>query len=76
MTKHLHVVKNHRTDEWQLKQDGAQRSSGNFRTQNEAIARGREIAQNRQEELSIHRGDNNRIREAWSYGNDPRNIPG
>ena len=76
MTKHLHVVKNHQTDEWQLKQDGAQRSSGNFRTQNEGIARGREIAQNQQEELSIHRGDNNRIREAWSYGNDPRNIPG
>ena len=76
MTKHLHVVKNHQTDEWQLKQDGAQRSSGNFRTQNEAIAPGREIAQNQQEELSIHRGDNNRIREAWSYGNDPRNIPG
>lgn len=76
MTKHIHVVKNHQTDEWQLKQDGALRSSGNFQTQKEAIDRARQIAQNQQEELSIHRGDNNRIREAWSYGNDPRNIPG
>lgn len=76
MAKHIHVVKNHQTDEWQLKQDGALRSSGNFQTQKEAIDRARQIAQNQQEELSIHRGDNNRIREAWSYGNDPRNIPG
>lgn len=75
MKKHLHVVKNCQTNEWQLKQDGAQRSSGNFATQREAIQRGRQIAQNQQEELSIH-GEDGKIREAWSYGNDPRNIPG
>ena len=75
MTKHLHVVKNRQTNEWQLMQDGAQRSSGNFPTQREAIQRGRQIAQNQQEELSIH-GEDGKIREAWSYGNDPRNIPG
>ena len=75
MVKHLHVVKNRQTNEWQLKQDGAQRSSGNFATQREAIQRGRQIAQNQQEELSIH-GEDGKIREAWSYGNDPRNIPG
>lgn len=75
MTKHLHVVKNRQTNEWQLKQDGALRSSGNFSTQREAIQRGRQIAQNQQEELSIH-GEDGKIREAWSYGNDPSNIPG
>ena len=75
MVKHLHVVKNRQTNEWQLKQDGAQRSSGNFTTQREAIQRGHQIAQNQQEELSIH-GEDGKIREAWSYGNDPRNIPG
>jgi hypothetical protein len=75
MVKHLHVVKNHQTNEWQLKQDGGQRSSGNFLTQKKAIQRGRQIAQNQQEELSIH-GVDGKIREAWSYGNDPRNIPG
>lgn len=76
MVKHIHVVKNHQTNEWQLKQDGAQRSSGNFTTQKAAIQRARQIAQNQHEELSIHRGDDNKICEAWSYGNDPRNIPG
>lgn len=76
MVKHLHVVKNPKTNEWQLKQDGALRSSGNFDNQKAAIQRGRQIAQNQHEELSIHRGDDNKIREAWSYGNDPRNIPG
>ena len=75
MVKHLHVVKNHRTNEWQLKQDGAQRSSGNFITQKAAIERGRQIAKNQHEELSIH-SEKDQIREAWSYGNDPRNIPG
>lgn len=75
MVKHLHVVKNHQTNEWQLKQDGAQRSSGTFPTQKEAIERGRLIAQKQKEELSIH-GVDGKIREAWSYGNDPRNIPG
>lgn len=75
MVKHLHVVKNHQTNEWQLKQDGAQRSSGNFANQREAIQRGRQIAQNQKEELSIH-GKDNKIREAWSYGNDPHSIPG
>lgn len=75
MAKHLHVVKDPQTNEWKLMQDGAQRSSGNFTTQREAIQRGRQIAQNQQEELSIH-GEDGKIREAWSYGNDPRNIPG
>ena len=75
MVKHLHVVKNHQTNEWQLKQDGAQRSSGNFSTQREAIQCGRQIAKNQHEELSIH-GEDNVIREAWSYGNDPHKIPG
>ena len=75
MVKHLHVVKNHQTNEWQLKQDDALRSSGNFTTQKAAINRGRQIAQNQHEELSIH-GEDNKIREAWSYGNDPHNIHG
>ena len=74
MVRHIHVVKNHQTKEWQLKQDGAQRSSGNFSTQREAIQRGREIAKKQKEELSIH-GEDGKIREAWSYGNDPSNIP-
>ena len=33
------------------------------------------VVDSEHEELSIH-GEDNKIREAWSYGNDPRNIPG
>ena len=39
-------------------------------TQKEAIAKAREIAINQKSELFIH-GENGRIRERNSYGNDP-----
>ena len=41
-----------------------------FDTQKEAIAKAREIAINQKSELFIH-GENGRIRERNSYGNDP-----
>lgn len=68
MAKQLHVV---RCDEdWKLKQDNALRSSGVFGTQREAIDRGRQIARNQHEELTVHATDG-KIRAKWSYGNDP-----
>ena len=60
---------------WKVKQEGAQRSSGNFDTQGEAIARARELAINQHKELLIH-GRNGQIRQKDSHGNDPRNIKG
>lgn len=68
MGKNIHVV--HNGQEWQVKQDDAQRSSGNFETQKEAIERAREIATNNGQEVVIH-GLDGRIREKHSYGNDP-----
>lgn len=68
MGKNIHVV--HNGDQWQVKQDDAQRSSGNFETQKEAIERAREIAINNGQEVAIH-GLDGRIREKHSYGNDP-----
>ncbi|MFC2309105.1 MAG: DUF2188 domain-containing protein [Bacteroidota bacterium] len=65
--KNIHVV--HNGDQWQVKQENAQRSSGNFNTQKEAIERAREIAINNGQEVIIH-GLNGRIREKNSYGND------
>lgn len=59
-----------RGDVWALQRDGAQRATGLFPTQADAIERGREVAMNQQTELVIHR-PNGQIREAWSYGNDP-----
>ncbi len=68
MGKNIHVV--HNGEQWQVKQENAQRSSGNFRTQQEAFERAREIATNNGQEVAIH-GLDGRIREKHSYGNDP-----
>ena len=65
--KNIHVVRD--GDQWKVKQENAQRSSGNFNTQKEAIERAREIAINSGQEVIIH-GLNGRIREKNSYGND------
>lgn len=66
--KNIHVVRN--GDQWKVKQENAQRSSGNFRTQQEAFERAREIAIKNGQEVAIH-GLDGRIREKHSYGNDP-----
>lgn len=68
MSRQIHVVKG--DNAWKVKQDNAQRSSGNFVTQAEAIARAKEIAKNQGEGLSIH-GVDGKIRQKNSYSNDP-----
>ena len=68
MAKQLHVVRC--GEDWKLKQDNALRSSGVFGTQREAIDRGRQIARNQHEELTVHATDG-KIRAKWSYDNDP-----
>ena len=60
MTKqNVFVAKN--DDGWYTKSEGASRAAGQFKTQTEAIARGKEIASKRGSE----------IRDKRSYGNDP-----
>ena len=66
--KNIHVVNNGGT--WKVKQDNAQRSSGNFSTQQAAFERAREIARRNGQEVVIH-GEDGKIREKHSYGNDP-----
>ena len=66
--KNIHVVYN--GDEWQVKQDDAQRSSGNFDTQQQAFERARELAIKGNQEVAIH-GMDGRIRRKHSYGDDP-----
>jgi hypothetical protein len=63
-----HVVPN--GGKWSVRRAGASRASGTFGTQQEAIARGREVARNQGTELFIH-GRDGRIRERDSYGHDP-----
>jgi hypothetical protein len=67
----VHVVAS--GDAWTLQIDGEKRDS--FSTQNEAITRGRQLADEEQGELVVH-GEGGEIREKDSHGNDPRDIPG
>lgn len=68
MGKNIHVVKNP-SGGWSTKQENAQRSSGNFDTQKEAIQKAIQIARNKNQEVVIH-GENGKIRQKNSYGND------
>lgn len=62
---------NKKTETWYNKKDGAERASNSgFSTQKEAANAARNIAINQRLEHSIHRADNNQIREKNSYGND------
>ena len=62
-----HVVPN--GSKWSVRRAGASRASGTFATQDEAIARARDVAQKQKTELFIH-GRDGRIRERNSYGSD------
>jgi len=66
--KNQHVVLH--GDNWAVKGAGNSKATSVHPTQAEAIQRGREIAQNQKSELLID-GQNGRIREKNSYGNDP-----
>ena len=66
--KNQHVVPH--GDDWAVKGAGNRKATSVHSTQQEAIDRGRSIAQNQKSELLIH-GENGRIREKNSYGNDP-----
>lgn len=68
MGKNQHVTP--RDGVWQVKGAGNQKATAITNTQFEAIRIARQIAINQQSELVIH-GENGRIREKNSYGNDP-----
>ncbi|MCF7965333.1 MAG: DUF2188 domain-containing protein [Methylobacter tundripaludum] len=65
--KNQHVVPH--GNDWAVKGAGNSKATSVHPTQKEAINRAREIAQNQKSELLIH-GENGRIREKSSYGND------
>ncbi|EGL66970.1 hypothetical protein AGRO_0311 [Agrobacterium sp. ATCC 31749] len=66
--RNQHVVPH--PDGWAVKGAGAERATRVVETQREAINIARGIAQNQATEMLIH-GENGRIRERNSYGNDP-----
>ncbi|WP_305774809.1 DUF2188 domain-containing protein [Lactococcus lactis] len=55
---------------WNVKGEGNQRATANFRTQAEAQQKATEIAKNQNSEMFLH-GRNGQIRERNSFGNDP-----
>jgi len=55
---------------WAVRRSGAERASGVYLTQEEAVRRARELARNQGAELYIH-GRDGRIRDRASYGGDP-----
>ncbi|RWJ39781.1 MAG: DUF2188 domain-containing protein [Mesorhizobium sp.] len=55
---------------WAVKGAGNQRATSVHSTQREAVGAAREIARNQGSEMFIH-GENGRIRERNTYGNDP-----
>jgi len=67
--KTQHVVKSP-DGGWAVKKGGAAKATKVYKTQGEAIERGREIAKNQKAEFYIH-GRDGRIREKDSYGRDP-----
>lgn len=69
MSKNQHVTP--RQDGlWQVKGSGNTKATKVTKTQKEAIEIARDIAINQKSEVVIH-GQNGRIRDKNSYGNDP-----
>lgn len=66
--KNQHVVPH--DSGWAVKGAGNSKATSIHRTQAEAAAQARSIAQNQSSEMLIH-GKNGQIREKNSYGNDP-----
>ncbi|MGJ7039880.1 hypothetical protein J2Y63_003138 [Shinella sp. BE166] len=66
--RNQHVVPH--ANGWAVKGAGTERATKVIETQREAIGIARGIAQNQSSEMGIH-GENGRIRERNSYGNDP-----
>jgi hypothetical protein len=67
----VHVVPS--ADGWAIEVDGDERER--FDTQEDAIERGRSVADDEGGELVVH-GEDGEIREKSSHGDDPRDIPG
>ncbi|HEY3549218.1 MAG TPA: DUF2188 domain-containing protein [Propionicimonas sp.] len=78
MAEQRHVVPNKDRGGWDVKADGAQRSSGHFDRQSDAIDRAREILErNGGGELATHNQQGEiRAKDTIKPAHDPRDIPG
>lgn len=69
MGKNIHITKR-KDGKWSVKGEGDKRASSLHSTQKDALKTGRPIAKKNKSELVIH-GEDGRIRDKDSYGNDP-----
>jgi hypothetical protein len=61
---------------WEVHREGGKRASAVLPTQQQALNRAREIAQHARLGQVRLKGEDGRIREEFTYGRDPRSIPG
>jgi hypothetical protein len=67
--KEHHVVSNPKSG-WDVKRDGANKSSVHTGIKKDAVDKGRSISKNQKSELIIH-GKDGKIQKSDSHGNDP-----
>lgn len=67
--KEHHVVPNQKGG-WDVKKDGARKSSVHTDTKKDAVDKGRSISKNQGSEFIIH-GKDGKIQKSDSHGNDP-----
>jgi uncharacterized protein YdaT len=61
---------------WSVKRENSQRASSTHNIKQDAIQRGKELANSSSEgQLIIHRKDG-KIQTEYTYGNDPERYPG
>lgn len=76
MSKDDYNVYQGKDGKWRGERQDASRASITGETQKEVFEATRDLAKKAQSEVSIHRGDNNKIRAKHSYGNDPKKTKG
>jgi hypothetical protein len=75
MARNPQVAVEPRAKGWAVQTDGTSRADSLHALKSTAVARGRELAENKQTELVI-KNENGRIMEKASHGNDPRRSKG
>lgn len=73
MATNVHVVPD--GEHWAVECEGHPDEKQPHRTQHDAISATKFLAKEEPSELLVH-GSDGRIQPKWSYGHDPRNIPG
>lgn len=72
MRKSVHVTYQKQDGKWHVLNGTNKTSTGSYKTQKEAMQKGKKLAMETASEFCIH-GKDGKIRQSLSYGNDPSN---